>query len=163
MTNTTIRPVSPILRGIKLLAALEAIGGIWGIGQTLMLPNLKEQLVVASFFVLVYGLGILAGWWLWRWESRGFFLSKFLWAVQIPIVMSSFISWKFTLGFGVSIFLVFSGDSFTVGIWMETSTCLSHYPPQVILGINLVAILAVRYLFYVVQAVPWYMNGSSET
>ena len=99
MINTTIRPVPHISRWIKLLAAIEGIGGILGIGRTLMLPNLKEELVVASFFGLVYGLGILAGWWLWKWERRGFFLSKLLWGVQIPIVMSSLVSWKVTIGY----------------------------------------------------------------
>lgn len=163
MTNTTIRPVSHISKWIKLLAAIEGIGGILGIGRILMLPNLEEQLVVASFFGFVYGLGILAGWWLWRWERRGFFLSKLLWGVQIPIVMSSLVSWKVTVGFGIPIFLVFSRNRFTVGIWIETSNCLLHHPPQVLLGINLVAVLAVRYLFHVAQAVPWYIGESGSS
>ena len=155
MTNTSIKLVAQTTKWIKLLAAIEGIGGILGIGRMLIIPNVGGHIGTASVFATVYVIGILAGWWLWRGEERGFCLSKIIWAIQIPLLIIYHVGWKVTVGLGLPIVLSFGGHGFSADVLIETSTCLLHHPPQVTLGINLVAAVALRYLFRVARSVPW--------
>jgi hypothetical protein len=155
MKRATMKLVANIPRGLKILALIEGIGGLVGIGRLLLTPSALERIGAASFFVVLYAVSMLAAWWLWNGEQRGITLSKILWAGQIPGLILGHLGWKFISGVGVSLVFMSHDMGFSATVAFEISQCLIQYSRVVSLEINILAIGALVYLIRTAKALSW--------
>jgi hypothetical protein len=65
MKQASMKLVANIHCGLKILALIEGIGGLVGIGLFLLTTSTLERIGAASFFVVLYVVSMLAAWWLW--------------------------------------------------------------------------------------------------
>ncbi len=164
MKRATVKLVANIPRGLKILALIEGIGGLIGIGHLLLTPSILERISAASFFVALYALSMLAAWWLWNGEQRGITISKILWAGQIPGLVLGHLGWKFVSGLGVSLVFMFHELGFSATVAFEISQCLIQYPHVVSFEINFLAIGALVYLIRATRKLSWQVvdTGTSQ-
>ena len=155
MRQTTMKLVANIPPGLKILAVYEGLGGVVGIGRLLVFPPAQTRIGALSFFCVLYGVSMLAGWWLWKGEQRGITLSKFLWAGQILGLIIGTMGWKFVSGLGVTLVFMFHGDGFSIHMALEMSRCLLQYPLVISLEINLAALLILMYVFRATKRLSW--------
>ena len=100
--------------GIKLIALVEIIGGLVGIGVTLFYGLQSELnillMVINIVFIGLYVYSLLAGIWLWRQQHKGLINSIILQSLQIPVIAIPYFTYEF-----------FSGLSFKLGIEFGTT------------------------------------------
>ncbi len=157
MKRTTMKLVAKIPRGFKILALIEGVGGVFGIGQIVLNPSTPRRIGAASVFFALYVVSILAGWWLWKGEQRGITISKILWAGQIPGLILWNMGWKFTSGLGVSLVFMFHDLGFSATVAFEISQCLLQYPHVVSLEVNILAISVLVYLIRATKKLSWHI------
>ncbi len=155
MKRATMKLVANIPRGLKVIALIEGIGGLIGIGHIFLSPSTRERIGGASFFVVLYVISMAAAWWLWKGEQRGITLSKILWAGQIPGLILGHLGWKFISGIGVSLVFMFHDMGFSATMAFEISQCLIQYPRVVSLEINMLAIGVLVYLLRAAKTLSW--------
>jgi hypothetical protein len=155
MKRATMKLVANIPRGLKILALIEGIGGLVGIGHLFLTPSALERIGAASFFMVLYVVSMLAAWWLWNGEQRGITLSKTLWAGQIPGLILGHLGWKFISGLGVSLVFMFHDLGFSATVAFEISQCLIQYPRVVSFEINILAIGVLVYLIRATKTLSW--------
>ena len=109
--------------------------------------NLLLSLPVYAVMYAIFASAFLSGIWLWNGEMRGYKYSKLIQALQIPVLMSGLLTYKFIFGLGIIVNLVgnvgpvnyaLGGQSYLV-IWGEVS--------ELQLGINVWAPIALAYLW----------------
>ena len=96
----------------RIIAALQIVGA--SVSAVMMIIVMTQApfhflsyLIVGAMFV-VFGFAFLCGIRLWQGEDRGYRGSMLVQALQIPVVHSHLLTYKFIFGFGVTVF--FTGD-----------------------------------------------------
>jgi hypothetical protein len=152
--------VNHILR--KIIAATQGIGALlaacftsYELIYTVFHPVL---LFLAGYLFAACALGIYAGVLLWRDRRPGYPLSIVAQAVQIPLVVSSTVSYALIFGFGVWIYYTRSGDGWDAGINFRLGELHQFYilgeGLPVSIGINLVALCFAVILWRAHRALP---------
>jgi hypothetical protein len=147
--------------GIKFLSLLLIVGGaagvlegLWGDVQTLRQTGLRpsSNLSIIAVFILLFGWCVWVGVALWRGKPHGYKWAKVLFAVQIPIVTVPGFTFS---GFytGLALHLMLSRDPpnlrFNFHLQSAIHFLISGEIENVLVGVNLVAVLALIYLFRV--------------
>ena len=112
------------------------LGGDIGVAYTLIFCTM----------LLFCAASILAGIWLWNGELRGFRLSAFSLAFQIPVLQSSLLSYKFSFGIGVTLFLAGEPGKFRYDLGGFGQLTLFGGQLPLLVGINIVAIAALAWV-----------------
>lgn len=132
----------------KIIAASQGIGAVlvacfmaYELIYTVFHPVL---LFLAGYLFAACALGIYAGLLLWRDRRLGYLLSIVAQAVQVPLLVSSAVSYALIFGFGSWIYFTLSGDGWDAGIDFRLGELHQFYilgeGLPVSIGVNLVAL-----------------------
>jgi hypothetical protein len=108
-------------------------------------PNLISIPVLLVMYAIL-GLGFISGIWLWNGETRGHRYSILIQALQVPIIFSTLVTYKFIFGFGA--YFVLLGGPFDVHFQIGSYSVLYIFPanPTPFLGLNIFALIAMSHL-----------------
>lgn len=120
--------------------AAAAVGMLFGSGI-----GVANTLIFGSM-LLFCAVTILAGIWVWNAELRGFRLAAFSLAFQIPVLQSSLLSYKFSFGIGMTLFLAGEPGKFRYDLGGFGQLTLFGGQLPLLVGVNLVAIAALAWV-----------------
>jgi hypothetical protein len=145
--------------GVRILAALLFLGGIFGVCISLylgvsLLPKNPGYLVLAIALLALFAFSALTGWRLWRGEPRGWKWATILYASQIPIFSIAGLSYEWYAGIAIRLVggAVDSNLGFALGSNAEFYIGASQGGASY--GINLFALVAYAYLKAVLPESP---------
>lgn len=159
---TDEHPVSPSVFE-KLLAILLALGGLLGIGMALYFgPEFFRQhwiyLVLLIAMAAAFGAATYAGILYLRGRRKGWKWATVLYGSQIPVITVPGLSYEWYTSFAVQLIFVGDRDPVTFSLGSSLTFFLDTRITQVLLGINIFAIIAFVYLF--LQKGKW--SGAAE-
>lgn len=139
----------------RLLAAALLVGGCFGIGimlanRTALLGQGGTVVALAVGWLVLFGAAVAAGVMLWRDApgGRGFALA--LYALQIPVLVTSPLEWTWFTGINLAVQLAGAGRAFDLGINVHLGAngqfFLGGSVPVPAYGINLFALAALLLL-----------------
>ena len=142
---------------IKAIALLLMIGGLVGLvivvfidARYLLRPDasfFSFSVAIAGIFILLYGWAIWTGIDLWRGRPQALTWALVLFAIQIPTVTVPGFTYEFHTGFIVRILFNAAGRlGFDFNLGSSFMFYISSSIQGIVLGINLVAMLAFIYL-----------------
>jgi hypothetical protein len=152
---------SPVEAGTKFLSLLlivggvaGVVGGLWGDVQTLRHTGFRpsSSLSIVALFILLFGCCVWVGVSLWRGRPRVYRWAKVLFTAQIPIVSVPGFSFSgFHTGLAVDVILSFYPAKLHFSFQLESAIhfLVSGEIENVLVGVNLVAVSALIYLFRV--------------
>lgn len=135
------------MRGVKFLAALLVIGGVFGAGLILLFLLTGKAASVGFLPMLaLFAFGALAGVRLWQGRERGWKWGLILYAMQIPIFVSSGLAYEFYLGPAVNFMWGSVDDHFAFEFGANIHFYLGAHVSRAFMGLNLFALGAFFYL-----------------
>jgi hypothetical protein len=138
--------------GARVIAVFLVLGGLLGILSLIMmhlhLAHLHQSLPVISSVVSValFAWGIVTGIALWRATPRGFKWAKILLALQVPVFHVARLTYEFSTGFSFRVMIGNTNRYMGGDIGSSLNLDLSPQSLGFMLGINIVAIIALVYL-----------------
>jgi len=138
--------------GARLLVVLLVVGGLLGIAAAIpLIQNFARQgeqlrIIVPALSIPVFGWCIWTGINLWRGLASGYRWATILFALQIPAVCISRVTYEFSTGFSARVLFGNSTRQFGANIGSSLNFLISPEPLGWMLGINLIAVAAVAYL-----------------
>ena len=139
--------------GVKFLAALLFLGGLFGIGLgvwlgVVALQQAPAMIIIAAVFVAVFAVCVWRGFELWKGKPSGYKWAKILYAAQIPVVSLSSVSYEFSTGLKLALLVGESVDFLTINLGSSLNMYLSPEIQATYFGVNLVAAIALAYLMF---------------
>ena len=141
----------------RVIATLQIAGS--SAAALVMLPTMMENppnlisIPVLMVMYAIFALGFISGIWLWNGETRGHKYSILTQALQVPIIFSTLVTYKFIFGFGAYFVLV--GGPFDLQFQIGSFSMLYLFPgnPSPFLGVNIFALIAMSHLITQLRAV----------
>ena len=133
----------------RFFAALLIVGGILGIGLTLVLGasvGTSKAFALAPLAVL-FAFGAHAGWRLWRSPETGWRRATLLYALQIPIVHMSGLVYTFYMGVAINLMGGATDSPFSLECGANAYFFLGAEVEAASAGVNLFALLATAWLY----------------
>lgn len=139
--------------GARFVSFLMIAGAMLGILSSVFLaPRLAQEhrpyrVAVAVVSVAVFAWAAVKGIDLWRGKPGGYRWAKVLFALQIPAVSVARFSYEFSTGMSARVMFGHSNRRFGADIGSSLNLLISPEPQGWMLGINIVAVIVVVYLF----------------
>jgi len=139
--------------GVRFLAALLGVGGLFGIGLGLYMgyQYLQQHWVfifLVAAFVAVFAWSTLTGARLWRGDARGWKWAIILLIAQIPVLTVPGFSYEFYTGLAIKLLGGNVQNNFAMGFGTSINVYLDVRINDLIYGVNLFAFGAAIYLLY---------------
>ena len=152
MSDEELQATEPKVPVFARLISVMQIVGASAAAVVMIIVLIEAPFQLLSILVLIpmfamFGFAFLCGIRLWHGEARGYRGSMLVQALQIPVIHTSLLTYKFIFGFGATIF--FSGGTGTVNFefgGMSSLIILGEVPDPRI-GVNVWAPIALAYLF----------------
>jgi hypothetical protein len=138
--------------GARFVAFLLVAGGLLGIlaSAQMIVHFVHEQrldrLLVAALSVPVFAWSAVKGVDLWRGRPKGYWWAKLLFALQIPAVCVSRLTYEFSTGMSARVLFGHSNRRFGADIGSSLNVLISPEPLGWMLGINFLAVFVLLYL-----------------
>lgn len=131
----------------RLVAALELVGGVWGLvraaGMLIRTGYSNVGIVIAAIMAVIFGVFLVAGARLWLGRSGGVALSILVQALQLPHIVTSAFGYLFGAPVSFAVGLAGSGHPMFSGLWHPGFGLSINSEVEVAwLGVNLVALAA---------------------
>ncbi len=131
---------------LQIIGASAATAAVLG---ALITPGVAVASFVIYLIMFAFCLFTLfAGLWLWNGELRGYRLIAFSLAFQIPVLQSSIMSYKFSFGLGISLFLAGEPGKFRWDMGGFGHMAFFSGDIPALAGINLMAIAALVWILW---------------
>jgi hypothetical protein len=143
--------------GARLIATLLVAGGLLGLVLAVpLIQNFARQqqyvrTVVPVISIALFGWCVWTGIKLWRGLPSGYRWATILFALQIPVVCISRVTYELSTGFSARTLFGNSTRQFGANIGSSLNFLISPEPLGWMLGINLVAVVAVAYLILITR------------
>jgi hypothetical protein len=143
--------------GARFISFLLIAGGILGIlASVQMITHFAHEhhlyrVAVGVISIAVFAWSGLKGVDLWRGIPSGYRWAKLLFVLQIPAVCVSRLTYEFSTGMSARVLFGNSNRRFGADIGSSLNLLISPEPLGWMLGINLVAVLVVIYLYTVTR------------
>ena len=95
----------------------------------------------------IFVAAFLSGIWLWNGERRGYKLSMLIQAMQIPVLSSGLLTYKFVFGLGIIVNLVGGKQLVNFDLGGQSYLVILNAVPKLQLGVNVWAPIALVYLW----------------
>ncbi|MDJ0759938.1 MAG: VOC family protein [Woeseiaceae bacterium] len=129
---------------LQIIGSSAATAAVMG---ALMTPGANIASLVIFLVMLAFCLFTLfAGLWLWNGELRGYRRIAIALALQIPILQSSIMSYKFSFGIGMTLYLAGRPGKLHYDLGGFGQMAFFSGEKPVLVGINLVAIAALAWI-----------------
>jgi hypothetical protein len=141
--------------GARFVSFLLIAGGILGILAAIQMTihfgheHRPDRVVVPVISVIVFGWGAIKGIALWRGHPSGYRWAKLLFVLQIPALCVGRLTYEFSTGMSARVLFGHSNRRFGADIGSSLNFLISPEPLGWMLGMNLVAVVVVFYLFRV--------------
>jgi hypothetical protein len=143
----------PISYGARFVSVLLMAGGLLGIFVSIQMAvhfaheSRTDRFVVAALSIPLFAWCMPVAVSLWRGNPRGYRWATILFAAQIPAFCISRLTYEFSTGASGRIMFGHSSHRFGANIGSSLNLLVSPEPPGWMVGINLVAIVVVIYLW----------------
>jgi hypothetical protein len=143
--------------GARFVSFLLIAGGILGILASVQMTvhfaheNRLYRVVVALISIPIFAWCVVKGIDLWRGKPSGYRWAKLLFILQIPAVCVSRLTYEFSTGMSARIMFGHSNRQFGADIGSSLNLLISPEPLGWMLGVNILAVLVVIYLFMVTR------------
>jgi hypothetical protein len=138
--------------GARVIAFLLIVGGLLGILTSSVtgvhFAQQHQDGRVASTIVsrTLFAWSVVTGVLLWRGKPRGFQWATFLFALQVPVFGLSRVVYEFSTFFSLRVMLGDTSRHVGADIGSSSNLYLSPQPVGMMLGINIIAVIALWYL-----------------
>jgi hypothetical protein len=155
--------------GAKFVSVLLIAGGVLGILASVQMTvhfaheHRLYRVAVALISIPVFAWCILKGIDLWRGKPSGYRWAKLLFLLQIPAVCLSRLTYEFSTGISARVVFGHSTRRFGADIGSSLNLLISPEPLGWMLGINVLAVVVVVYLFWVTRHVHRPSDGVTST
>ncbi len=131
---------------LQIIGSSAATAAVIG---ALITPGANTLSYVIFLFMLAFCLFTLfAGLWLWNGELRGYRRIAISLAMQIPILQSSIMSYKFSFGIGITLYLAGQPGKLHYDLGGFGQMAFFSGEKPVLVGINLMAIAALAWILW---------------
>ena len=135
----------------RFIAVTQIVGA--SSSAVIILPAMliaQNSLLSLPFFVVMYTIfaaAFLSGIWLWNGERRGYKVSMLIQALQIPVLSSALLTYKFVFGLGIIANLMGGAQPVNFDVGGQSYLVIGNEVPKLQLGINVWAPIALVYLW----------------
>lgn len=148
MNQETYEKPSTVCRFLSFLLIVGGLAGVviftWFAIQSQMQVAI---LIVLSVFVILFAWSALKGIDLWRGKPSGYKWAKILFAAQIPSITVPGFNYEFYTGLNVAVLFGKADKNYAIDIGSSAALLASPEVVGTIFGLNLVAAMALAYLF----------------
>ena len=133
---------------LRVLAAVEISGGLWGIGAVASAtPPPVPGLLYPSLALLAFGASAAAGVLLWRGQPAGWRLSSVVQAAQVLQLLTPVFVWQYRVGPHLTVWLADGHVGMNAGFQMDFALVPPPSGPVLAVALNLLALAALVVLF----------------
>jgi hypothetical protein len=136
----------------RFLALLLIIGGAAGLVLAILLSRTSLPFLFSFVFVVMFGLSAWVGAGLWRGRPRYHVWAALIFALQVPIVTCSAFSYRFFTAMTLGLTFENAAENklnFEWELGSKLSFSVPSNTPDLIFGVNLIAVAAMAYLLFV--------------
>lgn len=148
----------------RFLAFLLIAGGLAGIAIFIWLATQSKMhvalIIFFAIFVLLFAWSALKGYDLWLGKPSGYKWAKILFAAQIPSITVPGFNYEYYTGLNMAVLFGRPDSNHSINIGSSAALYLSPEVVGTVFGVNLVAIIALAYLFFS-KRVPRSTNAQS--
>jgi|SRR5579859_4638940 len=159
------KPERVVRLGARFVAFLLVAGGGLGILASVQMTvhfvheDRVDRLLVALLSIPVFAWSAVKGVDLWRGRPTGYWWAKLLFSLQIPAVCVSRLTYEFSTGMSARVLFGHSNRRFGADIGSSLNFLISPEPLGWMLGVNLLAVIVVLYLFRVTRRADRAIQG----
>lgn len=124
----------------RCVAVVQIIGALLSI--IILIPIVKEidgllsGRLLSIVLVVISLFAILSATWLWNLQRRGMISSMLIYSIQVPIVYSSALVYKYIVGFGLMLKIVGPGPVLFLDIGTSIDILMHSSVRQIVIGVN---------------------------